>query len=572
MAKLLVSDRETNTQREMPLDRTRFTIGKLPNNDLFLDKMSISRQHCEIINANGGYFIRDLGSRNGTYVQGTRIAGDAALRNGTRIDLGTVQIVFQCDPREESDSAPPPTAAREPARTPPAAGPRTAAMPRPSSRRLIPPELKKKIHERLLIDLDLRHLDLSQHSDEELRTKTEAVVRNAIVTMAAEVPTWVRQDQLVKEVVDEAIGLGPIEDLLADPTIDEIMVNNWDSIYVERKGKLELTDKSFTDNAQVIHIIRRIIAPLGRRIDESSPMVDARLRDGSRVNAIISPLALTGPTLTIRKFAAEPFTDQDLIGFGTLTRQVVDFLRLSVKFRANVVISGGTGSGKTTLLNVVSTFIPDNERIVTIEDAAELKLNQDHVVSLEAKPPNIEGEGAIPIRELVRNSLRMRPDRIIVGEVRGGEALDMLQAMNTGHDGSLTTVHSNSERDTLSRLETLVLMAGMDLPSRAIREQVASAIDLIVHEERMTDGTRKVVGVSEVTGMEGDTITLQPVYAFKQEGFGPEGQVLGLLRPTGAIPKYVHELRARRIPIDMRLFADPTVPPSPPPRPAARRT
>jgi pilus assembly protein CpaF len=408
-------------------------------------------------------------------------------------------------------------------------------------------------------------MDLSQHTDEELRLRTESVVRNVVTTLDAEVPVWLAADQLVKEVVDEAIGLGPLEDLLADPTIDEIMVNSWDRIYVERKGKIELTDKCFTDNNQVIHIIRRIVAPLGRRVDESSPMVDARLKDGSRVNAIIAPLALTGPTLTIRKFAADPFTEQDLIGFGTLTQQIVDFLRLGVRFRSNMVISGGTGTGKTTLLNVVSAFIPGDERIVTIEDAAELKLHQEHVVSLEAKPANIEGKGAIPIRELVRNTLRMRPDRIIIGECRSGEALDMLQAMNTGHDGSLTTIHANSERDTLSRIETMVLMAGMDLPSRAIREQIASAIDFVVQISRMTDGTRKVTGISEITGMEGETITMQPIYKFEQKGFGAGGKVLGSIVPTGAIPKFIHDLRARGISVDLTLFQDNTAPPPPPP-------
>ncbi len=557
MAELHIHDRETDTRQTIPLDRPRFVIGKLPTNDLPLDKISISRQHCEIVNANGGYFIRDMGSKNGTYVGGRRITGDTALQDGSRIDLGPVRIVFH-DPEAQEPPEPEPAAPAAPgqATQTPAKRKAEAAKPPERKRRLIPSDLKKKIHERLLVDLDLRHVDLSEHSDEELRAKAEGVVRNVVATMSTDIPTWVRHEQLVKEVVDEAIGLGPLEDLLADPEIDEIMVNNWDRIYVERKGKIQLTDKAFTDNAQVVHIIRRIIAPLGRRIDESSPMVDARLRDGSRVNAIIHPLALTGPTLTIRKFAAEPFTAEDLVNFGTLTPQVVKFLKMAVQYRSNIVISGGTGSGKTTLLNVVSAFIPRDERIVTIEDAAELKLNQPHVVSLEAKPPNIEGEGAIPIRELVRNSLRMRPDRIIVGECRGGEALDMLQAMNTGHDGSLTTVHSNSPRDTLSRLETLVLMAGMELPSRAIREQTSSALDIICHEERMTDGTRKVVEVSEITGMEGDTITLQPIYEFKQEGFGRDGKVLGAIHPTGAIPKLVHDLRARHIPVDMSLFGE----------------
>ncbi|MBM4038573.1 MAG: FHA domain-containing protein [Planctomycetes bacterium] len=566
---ILVTDREANppTQRRIALTRPSFTIGKSPASDLALDKLAISRQHCEITNANGVYVIRDLGSRNGTYVEGRRINAATPLAEGTRIDLGPVQIIFSLGEAQPTTAVP--TGDRRTALQPLSAA--LAREPGGQTRRLVPSDLKKRIHERLLIDLDLRHVDITQQSDEELRKKTDTVVRNIVAGMAAEIPIWLSNEQLVKEVVDEAVGLGPIEDLLADTTIDEIMVNNWDRIYIERKGKIELTDKCFTDNAQVIHIIRRIIAPLGRRIDESSPMVDARLKDGSRVNAIIAPLALTGPTLTIRKFAADPYTEKDLVErFGTLTTQVVEFFKLIVQYRANIIISGGTGSGKTTLLNVVSSFIPRDERIVTIEDAAELKLHQEHVISLEAKPANIEGKGAIPIRELVRNSLRMRPDRIIVGECRGGEALDMLQAMNTGHDGSLTTIHANSERDTLSRVETMVLMAGMDLPSRAIREQVSSAIDFIGQLARMTDGTRKLVGLSEVTGMEGDIITMQPIYVFEQRGFGEGGKVLGALRPTGAIPKFIHDLRARGIPVDMTLFQDLSVPP-PQPRAHAHR-
>ncbi|HUU69347.1 MAG TPA: CpaF family protein, partial [Planctomycetota bacterium] len=302
-------------------------------------------------------------------------------------------------------------------------------------------------------------------------------------------------------------------------------------------------------------IIRRILAPIGRRVDESSPMVDARLADGSRVNAIIPPLSLTGPTITIRKFAYEPYTIDDMINFGTLSPHMAEFLRLSVEYRKNMVISGGTGSGKTTLLNVVSTFIHADERIITIEDSAELKLPQEHVVSLESKPPNIEGRGEIPIRKLVINSLRMRPNRIIVGECRGGEALDMLQAMNTGHDGSLTTLHANSPRDALARLETMVLMAGMELPARAIRDQVAAAINLIVHTARLSDGKRKVTAVTEVTGMEGDIITLQDVFIFRQTGINTAGDIIGHFETTGAVPKFIHALRQRGIPVDMAMFA-----------------
>jgi pilus assembly protein CpaF len=347
-----------------------------------------------------------------------------------------------------------------------------------------------------------------------------------------------------------------LEDLLADPEVDEIMVNAWDRIYVEKKGKLHFTDRRFSDNGHVLQVIRRIIAPIGRRVDESSPMVDARLQDGSRVNAIIPPLSLKGPTLTIRKFSATPYTADDLVRFGSLTLGMARFLKVAVENRRNLLISGGTGSGKTTLLNVVSAFIPGDERIVTIEDAAELKLGQMHVVSLEARPPNIEGTGEIPIRKLVINALRMRPDRIVVGECRGGEALDMLQAMNTGHDGSLTTLHANSARDALARLETLVLMAGMELPAKSIRQQITSAINLIVQIARLTDGTRKVISISEITGMEGDVVTMQELFTFEQTGLGPKGEVLGRLKPTGVIPKFVHRLRQAGRSLDLAMFAE----------------
>ncbi|WP_422485332.1 CpaF family protein [Gudongella sp. DL1XJH-153] len=345
-------------------------------------------------------------------------------------------------------------------------------------------------------------------------------------------------------IMDEVFGYGPITPLINDPTVTEIMVNSPDDVFVERKGKITRAEINFRDNTHIMHTIDKIISPLGRRVDESSPMVDGRLPDGSRVNVIIPPLSIKGPTITIRKFAVEPYTLEDLITFGTLTADIAKLIKACVRGRINIIVAGGTGSGKTTLLNVISNFIPNNERIVTIEDAAELQLQKDHVVSLESRPPNIEGKGQVAIRELVINSLRMRPDRIIVGEVRGGEALDMLQAMNTGHDGSITTIHSNSPRDTLGRLETMVMMSGMDLPSRAIREQVSSAINLIVFVSRMTDGTRKVMKITEIVGMEADTITLQDLYIFKQEGFDEGGNVLGRHMPTGIVPKFMEKLKA----------------------------
>lgn len=362
--------------------------------------------------------------------------------------------------------------------------------------------------------------------------------------------------QIIDDILDEILGLGPLERFLRDDSISEIMVNGPYQVYVESNGKLILTDVRFRDNEHVMHIIERIISPLGRRCDESQPMVDARLKDGSRVNAIIPPLALNGPTITIRKFKKDPLQIEDLIKFGTLTAEMAEFLKACVIARLNIVISGGTGSGKTTTLNILSGFIPDDERIVTVEDAAELQLRQPHVVSLESRPPNIEGKGEVAIRDLIKNCLRMRPDRVVVGECRGGEALDMLQAMNTGHDGSLTTGHANSPRDMLRRLETMVLMAGMDLPVRAIREQIASAIDLIIQQSRLKDGSRKITHITEVQGMEGDTIVLQDIFIFKQMGLDENRNILGRLVPTGIRPKFMEKLRASGIELPADIFME----------------
>src|SRR6266508_6294081 len=359
--------------------------------------------------------------------------------------------------------------------------------------------------------------------------------------------------RLLEVVMAELLSFGPIEPLLRDESVTEIMVNGPDQVWVERQGLLEETDIKFEHDDHVRRIIDRIVAPLGRRCDDASPMVDARLPDGSRVNAIIPPLALVGPVLTVRKFSRDPLTMQNLIQFGSITPEVADFLAACVSGRLNILVSGGTGSGKTTLLNVLSSFIPSNERIVTIEDAAELRLRQRHVIPLEKRPPNIEGAGEVPIRQLVMNALRMRPDRIVVGEVRGPEALDMLQAMNTGHDDSMTTLHSNGPRDTLARLETMTLMAGMDLPSRAIREQVASAIDLICHQERMRDGTRKIVNLTEISGMEGEVITMTDIFVFEQAGI-ENGQIMGRLRPTGLRPKFMDKIEASGINLPPSIF------------------
>ncbi|MFM2106109.1 MAG: hypothetical protein RL338_1141 [Chloroflexota bacterium] len=413
-------------------------------------------------------------------------------------------------------------------------------------------DVKFRIQGRVIQDMDPK-VDLSNQV--EVRRQIEDVF-NRVVDEEGLALTRAERVRMLEQITDEIIGLGPLEPLLRDETVTEVMVNGPRQVYIERSGKIELTNVVFQNDEHVMRIIDRIIAPIGRRIDESSPMVDARLTDGSRVNAIIPPLSLVGPVLTIRKFSASPFTVDDLVRFGTATADMFDFLKACVEARLNIFVSGGTGSGKTTTLNVLSSFIPNDERIITIEDAAELQLRQEHVVTLESRPPNIEGRGAIPIRELVRNALRMRPDRIIVGECRSGEALDMLQAMNTGHDGSMSTGHANTPRDMLSRLETMVLMAGVDLPLRAIREQIASAVDLIVQQSRLKDGTRKIVNITEVQGMEGDIIVMQDVFVFEQTGVN-DGRIEGRLKPTGIRPKFVEKFEVMGIHLPPSLFGFP---------------
>lgn len=542
MPSLVIREKD-GPEREIPLRKARTTIGKMADNDVVLDRTNISRRHCLIFQEGNDFFVRDLASRNGTFLDGQRVEGDRVLAPGAVIQLGDFSVAFV------DAAAPSPSRPGEPAR--PAAGP----APRSSARRAIPTELKKKLHATLIEQLDLKKLEFSQSSDRELRERASMIITAVVEKHAAEIPEGLTKGDLVREVLDEALGLGPLEDLLADPEVTEIMVNRWDRIYVERKGRIQLTGAQFTDNQQVVNIVRRIVSPLGRRIDEASPMVDARLPDGSRVNAVIPPVSITGPTVTIRKFSRDPYTVEDLVRFGTFTEPLARFLRMAVENKRNILISGGTGSGKTTLLNVLSGFIPGNERIVTIEDAAELRLAQEHVVSMEARPPNLEGEGAIPIRKLVINALRMRPDRIVVGECRGGEALDMMQAMNTGHEGSLTTLHANTPRDAFARLETMVLMSGLDLPVRSIRQQVASAIHLVVQIARATDGTRKLMSISEVTGMEGEVITMQDIFVFEQKGLGPKNEVLGAHKATGTVPKFVHRLKQAGVAVDMGAFA-----------------
>jgi pilus assembly protein CpaF len=434
------------------------------------------------------------------------------------------------------------------AATPPAAATNGDAPRGPDTARY---ELKARVHRQLIERLDLTKLNLLP--PETVQQQIRRIVEDMLVDDETPLSRQERE-QIVIEVQHETFGLGPIEPLMQDPTVNDILVNGPRDVYVERRGKLQKTSAIFRDNAHLMQIIERIVSAVGRRVDESSPMVDARLKDGSRVNAIIPPLALDGPVLSIRKFAVDPFKMADLLAFGTLTGALADVLRGAVRARLNTLVSGGTGAGKTTMLNILSNAIPADERIVTIEDSAELQLQQDHVVRLETRPANVEGVGAVTQRDLVRNALRMRPDRIVVGEVRGGEVLDMLQAMNTGHDGSLSTVHANSTRDALSRIETMVLMSGIALPVRAMRDYIASALDLVIQLARLSDGTRKLVRVTEIVGMEEDVITTQDIFVFEQQGLDEQGRVRGYHRATGVRPRFCERLERAGIELPGELF------------------
>lgn len=544
---------EINGQKMVySLDKDLITIGRVAGNDLVIADASISRKHAQLAREGNNFFLEDLGSANGTFINDKKISKRQRIKNKDILKVGTVSLFFQEEGAQDREAEH--TKAFEEKATPS----KNQQTPPKKKRAADEPVVKLKIniHHQLLERMNLKRLDLSKSDDEELRQKTKTAIEAIISELKTEELHGLDKNVLAREVLDEALGLGPLETLLNDSEVTEIMVNDRDHIYIENKGKLRLSGKHFVSDEQILQVIDRIVAPIGRRIDESMPMVDARLKDGSRVNAIIPPLALKGPSLTIRKFSDKPFGVQDLIRFGSITQAMADFLAICVKIRKNIVVSGGTGSGKTTLLNLMSSFIPEDERIITIEDAAELRLPQEHVVSLESRPPNIEGKGAITIRDLVRNALRMRPDRIVVGECRGGEALDMLQAMNTGHDGSLTTAHANSARDVLARLETMVLMSGMDLPVRAIREQIGSAVNMIVQISRQSDGSRKIISITEVTGMEGDVITLQDIFVFKQSEIGTGGKVIGTFKATGFVPTFIEEVKVKGIQIDMRMFQE----------------
>src|SRR5690349_3918225 len=553
------------------------TIGKADDNLVVVRGWSVGKRHATIHQRSDGYFVEDHGALGATEVNGKLIEKEyGPLKPDDVIRIGDYYLKIVAGTAAPAQPAPVAPAAKPAAAAAPAAKPAPAPAPAPAAVAAPPPpkaaepkasppqpkavaamaEARRNLHTKLISQMDLRRLDVSHMNEGELRTTTQAMIKD-ILANTDDIPPEVDKDRLAKQVLDEVVGLGPLEDLLADDAVTEVMVNRFDEIYVERSGKLTKSDITFSTDQAVMGAIERIVAPIGRRIDESSPMVDARLKDGSRVNAVIPPLALKGCNITIRKFAKSKLVDQDLIRYNSVSAEMMNFLKIAVEQASNIVISGGTGSGKTTLLNVMSNYIPEDERIVTVEDAAELKLAQPHLISLESRPPNSEGKGAVTIRDLVKNCLRMRPDRIVVGECRGGEALDMLQAMNTGHDGSLTTAHANTPRDCIARLEVMTLMSGLDLPVRAIREQIASAVHMIVQQNRFPDGSRKVTHITEVTGMEGEIVQLQDIFLFKQEGYDSNGKVKGRFVATGNIPDLYQDLSSRGIPVDLSIFKVP---------------
>ncbi|GAA4336406.1 ATPase, T2SS/T4P/T4SS family [Pigmentiphaga soli] len=514
------------------------TIGRAELCAVRLRGWRVARMHARLAETAEGVFVEDLGSLAGTLVNGRRISHFGPLSADDEIFVGAAMLRVRGDGIRGAPAAPPPAAhAQAPAF--PAAPPASAGPDDPQAG-----EWLRRLHLRLLEALDMRRRDVAAMSDAALREEAGRLLAGLIAEADADIPPSLDRQALRRRVIDEAVGLGPLESLLADPEVSEIMVNRHDEVYVERAGTLHRHPAAFSSDRAVLGVIERIVAPLGRRIDESSPMVDARLRDGSRVNAVIAPLALKGPALTIRRFPARRLAMPDLLAAGSLDAPMARFLQLCVEHRKNIVVSGGTGSGKTTLLNVLSDCIPPGERVVTIEDAAELRLAHEHLVSLEARPANLEGRGAVTIRDLVRNALRMRPDRIVVGECRGAEALDMLQAMNTGHEGSLTTLHANTPRDAIARLETMVLMAGMELPLAAIREQIAAAVDIVVQQARAAGGQRRVTSIVEVGGVESGRVQTQELFRFERHAF----------RGCELMPSFFDAWRAGGVAVEPALF------------------
>lgn len=537
-------------------------IGRSNEADIALPDKKVSRKHAVLSgNSSDSIFIEDMNSRTGTRVNGIQVSSKTRLAPGDVIQIGETELIVE--QVDDIPSTPPSTETGTQSNRLVAPPPATHGLPVYGSagreddglysEAML--KLARRIQNRVLELLNIGNFSALEMTNSEIRPKVEDTLDRILREVRHEIPVQVKLDEFRQILLDDLIGLGPLSPLLRDTAISEIMINGPENIFVESRGLLYRTPARFNSESHLQSIIQRIVEPLGRHIDAASPMVDARLEDGSRVNAVIPPLALDGSLVTIRKFPANKLTDEDLIRFGSLTRPMAAFLREAVRARRNILVSGGTGSGKTTLLNILSQFIPEKERIITVEDSAELKLSHENLCRLEARPANVEGQGRITIRDLVINTLRMRPDRIIVGECRGAEALDMLQAMNTGHDGSMTTCHANNPRDALSRLENMVMMAGFELPSSAIREQIASAIHLIVQQTRMPDGSRKIVKISEVTGREGSMILLQDIFTFEQEGFDEKFHVIGHHTATGNIPRFVEELRqAGDLELDMSVF------------------
>ena len=532
-----------------------YLIGRGESCRIRFNLPEVSERHAILTVRDDKAVLEDLHSANGTLVNGDAIDCAVVLDGGMVVQIGSGMLRVS---EAEEEKPKPEVVVEEEKEEESAVQLPTTTTADSDPLRELRRSVQTQIQQELLKRMDMKRLTMQGIDREGLEDTAREKIRGIIdeVVSNGKLPAGIDPDRLEEDIFNEAMRLGPLEELLADESVTEIMVNGPEKVYIERGGKLVLSDCQFSDDASVMAVIERIVAPLGRRIDESQPYVDARLADGSRVNAIIAPLALSGPTITIRKFAKKALTPEDFVRFGTWTPDAAKFMELCVRLRKDIIVAGGPGSGKTTLLNLLSGYIPETERIVSVADAAELTLQQPHVVRLAARPPNIEGKGAVTIRDLVKNCLRMRPDRIIVGECRGGEALDMLQAMNTGHDGSLTTVHANSPRDVISRLETMVLMSGMELPSRAIREQIQSAVDIIIHESRMSDGSRKVTAITEVTGMEGNQIVMQDIFAFNQTGIDANGKIVGRMKPTGAIPTWIDQVKARGIEVDMKMFAD----------------
>lgn len=527
-------------------------IGKARDNLIQLRGWKIAPHHAELRRHADGVYVEDKTGSDGVLINGEPVTRHGPLRTSDKIEIGSYIITVGVDESAEDEYVD--DVNEEMMKTMIGVHPHAEIKEDESIFREERFMWRNRVHDALLEMMDLRRTDIGAMDEKKLRHHVQKMITEIITQMEGKLPADVDVEKLKEDVLNEAVGLGPLEELLKGDEITEIMVNKFDEIYVEKGGKLTLSGVTFSSDDAVMSAIERIVSPLGRRIDESSPYVDARLKDGSRVNAIIPPLALRGPCITIRKFSKEKLTHDDLIRFGAINENMVKFLQVAVEQRLNILISGGTGSGKTTLLNVLSNFIPETERIVTVEDAAELQLSQPHLVSLEARPANLEGKGMISIRDLVKNCLRMRPDRIVVGECRGGEALDMLQAMNTGHDGSLTTAHANTPRDLISRLEVMVMMTGMELPVQAIREMVASAVDLVVQQTRFSDGSRKVVNISEITGVESGVVQMQDIFKFQQHGFDAEGRVAGEFQTTGRVPEFYEELRSRGLKVDMSIF------------------